>query len=80
MGFRQAARRVDQYRPCTHQSGSRPDHRQIRLGLGASMLHWTQQLWIDPCQSRKRSSVDPIGLAPALPISRTLRARATIAS
>jgi hypothetical protein len=31
------------------------------------MLHWTQQLWIDPCQSRKRSSVDPIILAPALP-------------
>jgi hypothetical protein len=31
------------------------------------MLHRTQQLWIDPCQSRKRSSVDPIILAPALP-------------
>jgi hypothetical protein len=31
------------------------------------MLHWTQQLWIDPCQSRKRSSVDPIIIAPALP-------------
>jgi hypothetical protein len=31
------------------------------------MLHWTQQLWIDPYQSRKRSSVDPIILAPALP-------------
>jgi hypothetical protein len=44
------------------------------------MLHRTQQLWIDPYRSRKRSSVDPIILAPALPDQRTLRACATIAS
>jgi hypothetical protein len=35
--------------------------------LGASMLHWAQQLWIDPYESRRRHSVEPIILAPTLP-------------
>jgi transposase len=37
VGLGQAASRVDQHRPCADQSGSGSDHRQIRLGLGASM-------------------------------------------
>jgi hypothetical protein len=77
VGLRQAARRVDQHHPCTHQSSSCPDHRQIRLGLRASMLHWTQQLWIDPYQSRKRFSVYPIILALLFFIAGLLVSRAS---
>ena len=48
IGLGQSTCRVDQRRPCSHQSGSRPDHRQIRLRFRAAMFHRTQQLRIDP--------------------------------
>jgi hypothetical protein len=35
-------------RSALHQSGSCPDHRQVRLRLRAAMLHRTQQLRVDP--------------------------------
>jgi len=40
----QSAGRVHQRGPRSHQSGSRPNHRQIRLRSRAAMLYRTQQL------------------------------------
>ena len=63
----QSAGRVHQRRPRSHQSGSRPDHRQIRLRFRAAMLHRTQQLRIDPGQPRQRPRIQPIVFLSALP-------------
>ena len=63
----QSACRVHQRRPRSHQSGSRPDHRQIRLRFRAAMLHRTQQLRINPRQPRQRLRIQPIVFLPALP-------------
>jgi hypothetical protein len=44
VGLSQSACRVHQRGPRSHQSGSRPAHRQVRLRPRAAMLHRTQQL------------------------------------
>jgi hypothetical protein len=80
VGLSQSARRVDQRSARSHQSGSRPDHRQIRLRSGAAMFHRTQQLRIDSRQPRQRPRIQPIVLFRLSPIKRTLRACATITS
>jgi hypothetical protein len=63
----QSAGRVHQRLPRSHQSGSCPNHCQIRLCLRAAMLHRTQQLWIDPGQPRQGLRVQTIVFLPALP-------------
>ncbi len=50
----QAACAVHQPGARSHQRCSRSNHGEIRLGCGAAMLHWTQQLRVDPCQPRQR--------------------------
>ena len=64
--LRQPTRCIDQRRPRPHQAGSRPNHRQIGLRLGAAMLHRRQQLRIDPGQPRQRLGIQPIIFPPAL--------------
>jgi hypothetical protein len=67
VGLGQSPRCVHQRRSCPHQSGSRPNHREIRLRFRAMMLHRTQQLRIDPGQPRQRSRIHAIVFLPALP-------------
>jgi hypothetical protein len=67
VGLRQSPRRVDQRRSCPHQSGSRSDHHQMCLRLGAAMLHWSQQLRIDPRQPSQGSRIQPIIFPSTLP-------------
>jgi hypothetical protein len=40
---------------------------RIPLNRFAARFHWTQQLWIDPYESRDRHGVKPIILASILP-------------
>src|SRR5262249_18864339 len=72
--------RVDQPRSRPHQSGTCPDHRQISLRLRAAMLHRIQQLGIDPGQPAKLCASSRSSFFRLSPISRTLRAFATITS
>jgi hypothetical protein len=65
--LRQSPRRVDQRRPCSHQSGSRSDHHPMSLRLGATMLHRRQQLPIDPRQPGQSPGVEAIIFPPTLP-------------
>src|SRR5262249_31067678 len=76
----QPACRVDQPRSRPHQSGTCPDHRQISLRLRAAMLHRIQQLGIDPGQPAKLCASSRSSFFRLSPISRTLRAFATITS
>ena len=50
-----------------HQCRSRSNHRQIRLRLGAAMLHRIQQRGIDPGQPRQRLCIQPVIFLPAFP-------------
>src|SRR5215813_11087913 len=76
----QPARRVHQPRSRPHQPGTRTDHHQIRLRLRAAMLHRVQQLRIDPGQPRQCLRIRRSSFLRLSPISRTLRAFATITS
>lgn len=57
--LRQPLNCVDQGRARMHQSRSRSDDRQIRLGFSTAVCHWPQQFLADSCQpARGRASND----------------------
>jgi len=74
VGLGQSARRVHQRRARSHQSGSCPDHGQIRLRSRTAMPHRREQLRIDARQPGKSLRIRRSSFLRLSSIKRTLRA------